>query len=286
MKKLIYIIVAVFYFGTFSNVNAQNCTAATYYTEPATFTAEDEVTLYVDVTGCPTLAALNTLYLWIFVPNGPGPDGVGGNGDFCNGSNTELAMTKVDGNLWSFTFTPTELFNASPARIGTQIGFIPKAFAACQGNGDQTNDLFLSVESLVFIPSALRAFPDKFTQDDVVTFWFDANHPDVNSTLKSLTEVYMYTDADTQDGGFLQPASWDDVGTTPSQKFINRGNGLFTLTMIPSQFYGLQEGEMLDRIKIHVRSGPTPNFGGPEPPASLGDRFFTPIVADANTGDF
>lgn len=255
MKKL-YITVFILFCAILTK--AQNCEQATFYTEPASFTAEDEVTLYVDVNGCSYLASLDEVYLWIFVPGGPGPDGLGGNGDFCNGSNSELLMNNEGDGLWSFTFTPTELFDASPSEIGTEIGFIPKEFAACKGNGDQTVDLFVPVESLEFIPSESRTFPEAFTDQDFVTLYFDQKLA-LNEAMAELDDIFIYVFAEIQDGegnslGSIEKAAWTDVSTTEELQMINEGDGVYSLTMDLRTFFPVEEGNNISNISFIYRN--------------------------------
>lgn len=256
MKKIL-ILTALVFSAFFSN--AQSCDQATFRTEPASFTAEDEVKLFVDVSGCSYLASLEELYIWIFIPDGPGPDGVGGNGDFCNGSNAELLMTNEGDNVWSFTFTPTELFAASPAVIGSQIGFIPKEFAACKGNGDQTIDLFLPVESLTFMPAESRTFPESFTSEDFVTLYFDQSLA-LSEEMKSLENLFVYAFANVVDPngvpveGNIEKAPWTEVGTTPELTMIDEGNGIFSLTIDLRTFFELEPGQMISSFSYIYRN--------------------------------
>ncbi|MBK6267277.1 hypothetical protein JKA74_19705 [Marivirga sp. S37H4] len=256
MKKL-YIVIVLAFSSLF--VKAQSCDQATFRTEPATFTAEDEVKLFVDVSSCSYLASLDELYIWIFIPGGPGPDGVGGNGDFCNGSNSELLMTNEGDNVWSFTFTPTELFAASPAIIGSEIGFIPKEFAACKGNGDQTIDLFLPVESLIFTPAESRTFPESFTSKDFVTLYFDQSLAD-NADMKTLEDVFVYAFANVIDEngvpveGNIEKAPWTEVGTTPELTMTDEGNGVFSLTVDLRSFFELEAGQMISSFSYIYRN--------------------------------
>ncbi len=256
MKKIIILVALTF---SAMLVRAQSCDQATFRTEPASFTAEDEVKLFVDVSSCSYLASLDQLYLWIFVPDGPGPDGVGGNGDFCNGSNAELLMTNEGDNVWSYTFTPTELFEASPAEIGSEIGFIPKEFAACKGNGDQTIDLFLPVESLIYTPAESRTFPESFTNKDFVTLYFDQSLS-LNEEMKTLEEIFVYAFANVVDEngasveGNIEKAPWTEVGATTELTMINEGNEIYSLTFDLRTFFDLEPGHRLSSFSYIYRN--------------------------------
>lgn len=255
MKKLL--IISIMMLGGIF-VNAQNCDQATYFTEPASFTAEDEVTVFVDLSACSYLASLDEVYIWIFVPDGPGPEGVGGNGDFCNGSNPELLMTDEGNDVWSFTFVPTDLFDATPAEIGDQIGFIPKEFAACKGVGDQTENLYLVVDPLEFIPTESRTFPAKFGEQDFVTLYYNQSLAE-NSAMADLEEIYVYTwangtDADGNSIGDVAKVAWPEVGTTPELMMTNEGDGVFSLTFDMRTFYPVEEGTTITQINYIYRN--------------------------------
>jgi len=239
----------------------QNCSQATFVTEPATFTAEDEVKVIADVSQCPNsaLSEIDQAYIWIFIPDGPGPDGVGGNGDFCNGSNTELAMTDEGDGKWSFTFVPTQLFDASPSEIGDIIEFIVKPFAgACDGSGDQTENLQMTVEPLIFVPTESRVFPGKFANDDFVTLYFDQSLT-ANAAMAELDEIFIYTwvnrtDADGNALADVTKAAWGDVGVTEELKMTNEGDGLFSLTLKPEEFYPIEDGDVITQINFIYRN--------------------------------
>ena len=255
MKKIFFTLITVaFSYLAF----AQNCGQAVVTTDPAVFTAEDEVKLMVDVSGCPALMSQSDIYLWMFIPDGPGPDGVGGNGDFCGGSNPKLKMTKEGDGKYSFVFTPTELFNTTAAGIGSRIGIIPKAFAACKTAGDQTVDLFLPVDPLVFVEKENRVFPSNIVADDIVTIYFNKNLA-TNEAMKSVSEFYVYTgvngtDASGNDFGFVEKTSWGEVGNKAELKMKDEGNGKYSLTFIPNQFFPINNGDKIKAINYKFRN--------------------------------
>ncbi len=269
-------------------VKAQNCGNATYTTTPAVFTAEDQVTINIDLAGCPGLAGTagspGAVYLWLF---NNGADAIGQTGTWLNSPETFRATYTGTFGKYTYTFTPTILFGKTSAQIGTSMGFLAKT----KTGAPQTVDLTLAIEPLVYTPVAIRSFPVKFTQDDIVTFYFDQNFTGVPSTLRSTTEIYMYTDVTLTDNSSLQPSCYDDgpcgtagqlpVKDNPRLKFVNEGNGIYSLTMIPKTFYGLTGTQQIKDIKVHIRSRNNPyGAGAPNPPASMGDKIFNPVVAD------
>ncbi len=134
---------------------------------PASFTAEDEVTITLDVSNTP-LAGMNDIYIWAF-----SNDGVGGgkdaivNGQWGNSSEA-AKLTKIATNKFTFKFIATTLFAQSPAEL-INFGFLAKT----KDGSKQTQDFKpYKFDPLVFSPSQFRIFPSKLDQTDMATVYF------------------------------------------------------------------------------------------------------------------
>jgi hypothetical protein len=135
---------------------------------PGVFSAEDEVTLTVDVTGEP-VAGQSELFIWLFSnPDvGGGKDGIT-NTSWSN-SPTIAKMTSLGANKWSYTFTGTTMFGQTPGELKS-FGFLAKTKDGSRQSKDYKPFPF---DPLVFTPSKLRVFPSKVGKDDVVTVNFE-----------------------------------------------------------------------------------------------------------------
>ena len=143
---------------------------------PLIFTAIDEVTVTVDVTGTP-LAGESSAYIWIFsnpdatdeeaATTRPKKDGVT-NGGW--GNSAEAAkMTAAGANKWSFKFKGNELFGLPPSQL-VSFGFLVKA----KDGSKQTPDYKpFKFDPLVFVPTKMRVFPNKVGVADVIGLNFD-----------------------------------------------------------------------------------------------------------------
>ena len=159
MKKILSILsITLISFG----LKAQNPTFV-----PASFTAEDQVTLTVDVSGT-GMAGATDAYIWIFSNvSGGGNDGLV-NGSWTNSSDA-AKMTPAGTNKWSFTFTGTILFGR-PASQLKDFGFLVKK----KDGSAQTPDYKpFAFDPLTFLPTMLRIFPAKVGAEDVVSANFD-----------------------------------------------------------------------------------------------------------------
>lgn len=171
MNKLIFLL--AFSCFAIDTLQAQNPTFS-----PAIFTAEDQVTLTVDVSGTP-MAGEADAYIWIFSNTSidrsnaalsaqyPAADGTTNTnwGD----SPATAKMTAAGTNKWSFTFIGTQIFGQSPAQL-KDFGFLVKTKTGSKQTQDYKPNFF---DPLVFTATMLRVFPAKVSKSDIVTVNFD-----------------------------------------------------------------------------------------------------------------
>lgn len=234
-------------------VKSQTVTAS-----PAVFTAEDEVTLTWDVTGTGLEDYAGDVWMWSWIKTGcsigcDAPSNI--NPATSPGADAAL-MTRdeVDPNIYRITLIPVDFYNKTPAEI-KEIGFLLKGRDWSNG---QTGDKALPVQPLEFVATENRTFPVKFTQEDLVTFYFDQTLTS-SQGMKAVSDVYVYffiSGKDSEGADFTDEAyvSWGDVGLSPELQFTNRGNGLFSLTILPKEFFGLAEGDTISKISYIFRN--------------------------------
>ncbi|RYY68815.1 MAG: hypothetical protein EOO13_11270 [Chitinophagaceae bacterium] len=210
MKQIVYFLLLVL---TGFTATAQNPTFS-----PATFTAEDQVTFTIDVTGT-GMAGVTDAYLWIFSnPDiGGGTDGVT-NGSWGNSSEA-AKLTPAGPNKFSYTFTGTTMFGQTPAQLKT-FGFLLKK----KDGSAQTPDYKpFAFDPLIFVPSLARIFPAKVDKDDVVSVNFDQSYATTvnDQRMSPLTfTVVAYDDLGTAVGAPLTRALTKTEPTIWSGSFI------------------------------------------------------------------
>ncbi|MET0636583.1 MAG: hypothetical protein ABWZ25_11190 [Chitinophagaceae bacterium] len=189
MKQLLTIILLL---GLVITSQAQNPTFS-----PSSFTAEDEVTLTVDVSNTP-MAGVADAYIWIFC-NPDQPEGLRGDG-IVNGtwtsSSSAARLTPAGPNKWTFTFIATTMFNKTPADLKT-FGFLVKK---ADGSAQTPDYKAFSFDPLVFVPSMLRVFPAIVGANDIVSVNFDRAHA-VSTNEQRMTPTAALITA------------WDETGT-------------------------------------------------------------------------
>lgn len=229
-------------------------------TNPPVFTAEDEVTFRIDVTGTSLEGYTDDVWIWAWIAEGcsAGCDAPT-NIDPAGGENTEAAKVIRDENnpnVYTITFVPVDFFGKAPSEI-RKIGLKLKSIS--WGDGKQSdNDLIVAVQPLIFIPSITRTFPVKFTQEDVVTLFFDKNHSE-NDALNQLEEIYTYffisgTNADGSEFNDVAKVSWSEVGNTPEVKLTGSGEGVYSISFIPEEYFDITEGADITKISYIFRN--------------------------------
>jgi hypothetical protein len=242
MKKAIYLLTIMLAFCGLE-------TAAQVTFSPAIFTAEDQVTLTVDVTGTP-MAGLSEAYIWSFsnptAGSGPQVDGIV-NGTWGN-SGAGAKMTAAGTNKWSFTFTGTTLFNLAPGQL-KEFGFLVKA----KDGSKQTPDYKpFKFDPLVFTPTEFRIFPSKVGQDDAVTINFDQSLSggiDEQRLSPSTVTIVVYNQNNVP---FGNPISLPVRSTGAKQ---------WAATFIPTHSYALPPGTKLTKFRYKF-NGTVPNASG------------------------
>jgi hypothetical protein len=230
---------------------------------PGVFTAEDEVTLTVDVSGT-GMAGATEAYIWIFSNvSGGGRDGFT-NTSWTNSPAT-AKMTAAGTNKWSFKFTGTTMFGQTPGEL-KDFGFLVKA----KDGSKQTPDYKpFAFDPLVFTASLLRVFPSKVDVDDVVTVNYDqtlggtVNEQRMSPATATIT---MLDDAGNNVGAAL---------TIPVRK---TENAVWSATFIPSRSFTPAAGRKLARFRYKFNGTVRDASGAPTSVSSSeAELTFTPL---------
>ncbi len=235
MKKTISILIAVlvFYTGT---AKAQNPSFS-----PGSFTANDQFTLTIDVTGTP-MAGQSEAYIWIFSntsANGnsayPSKDGYT-NTAWANSPAT-AKMTAAGTNKWSFTLTGSTMFSQTPAEL-KDFGFLVKAKDGSKQSPDYKPFFF---DPLVFVPAALRIFPAKVDKDDVVTLNFErtlAATPNEQRMQPATVTVTLFDETGAQ------------VGLPKTIPVKQAATNIWNASIIPADNFSAAAGHRLAKFRF------------------------------------
>lgn len=237
---------------------AAQTSGAVITTSPASFTAEDEVKIIIDVSAVGNLAGKEPLYMWTWFPSEPPP----GNGQWTS-SAEERKLTKEGDNKWSVTLKPTDFYGKTPAEI-PQIKFLVKAK---DGSGDaKSDDIIINVEPLIFIPKVNRVFPKNVGKDDIVTIYLD-------QTLATSTELQRMTPSDIELSVYNVATQ---LGTNLVFPLKKQGEKLYSYSFIPARLVELSSGGNITRIDYKFK-GTMLDINGTAVPA-VSEAFSTPII--------
>lgn len=246
--KYLFLLAPVFFI---SSARAQVVTII-----PATFTAEDEVTVRIDLTGTP-VAASPQPYLWIWCETNSG----GGNDGITNGtwgSSSESAkLTRVGatGNVWEIKFIGTTMFNRTPGEL-KQFGFLIK----CKDGSCQTTDQkWFKFDPLIFIEGEFRNFPAKVAQNDVITVYHNKSlSGDVN--IQRMTETSISVTLFDQSNAPIQ---------TINNIAVRIEGALAAGSFVPENLVALPPGVTIKRVEYKFK-GTGLNTSGASVPVETG----------------
>jgi hypothetical protein len=236
--------------------------------EPTDVTAPAR--LYIDITSsecnCPELLdadpETNPLFIWTWDPNEARPL-LNGESDVTNGQwgasnpNLQLQQDESDPNLWYFDFLGASMaqFYDRPAAVFYDTGIF---FLVKEENGAPADLPEQKSPDINIIPEPpgcfekVCPFPTTFFQDEFFIITYD-NNQETNSALQDLgpDECLIWYRIGIN-GGPLQVVREE----TDKFKMKYDGEGIFSITMIPEEYFELQEGDELTRIDVFITISP------------------------------
>ncbi len=203
---------------------------------PSTYTVEDEITIRIDLTGT-RMDGVSEAYLWIFGAQG---DGVT-NGAWTN-SNEIAKFTRISGNIWEYKFIPVVMWpNSNPGSL-TKFSFLVKNK---NGSLQTDNAPEFTFESLIFVETTYRFFPERIGQDDIVTLYFNQNLATELTEQRMDPKTVEITAIDTSAKGNV-------IGAVLTANLKNEGGKRYSYTFIPLQAFGTAPGG-ISKLKFTVK---------------------------------
>lgn len=248
------------------------------YLDPSPTDVTAPARLYVDITSsecsCPELADAdpesNPLYIWTWDPNEDrapvnGQDATNGTWNSSN-ENMKMKQDESNPNLWYFDFfgAPLTVFYQQPAAKFYQSGIF---FLLKEKNGSPEGVPEQKSPDLNIIPEPIGCFekicpfPTTFFQEDYFVITYD-NNKETNGNLQNLepTECMIWYKITVNNGS---PQTFREE--TDKFKMDYDGDGVFSKTMIPQEYFGLTDGDVLNKIDVFITRPPinAPPFTSP-----------------------
>lgn len=198
---------------------------------PAKFTAEDEITIRVDLTGT-SMANTDPVYIWSWSNIGDSHNG----GNW--GNSLEIhKLTKVSTSVWEIKMVPAIFFNATPADLKV-INFL---FKSKTGSSQTRNFEGYKCDPLTFSETQFRSFPSKAMQDDVITI-YHTNSLAPTEAVQRMTTVtsVTLTAFDVADA---------QIGTAVTRNVDSYVGGVATCGIIPSKVFTVPANKKIAKIK-------------------------------------
>lgn len=245
------------------------------YFDPSPTDVTVPARLYVDISSadcaCPELQdadpVTNPLYIWAWDPfedresingfiNGEPTPGINVKNGEWGSSNENLKMKQDSDNpsLWYFDFLGVSMveFYQQPAAVFYSAGI---KFLLKEKNG--AGDPEQKSPDLSIIPEPIGCFekvcpfPTTFFQDEYFVITYD-NNQEIIPTLQNMPPDeckiwFKYS----VNGGSSQTLRED----TPKFLMDYDGDGVFSKSMIPQEYFGLEEGDELTKMDVFITTG-------------------------------
>lgn len=218
---------------------------------PGTFSAEDEVTITIDLTGT-GMAGETEAYIWIWA-NGGNPTGYVQkegivNTDWGN-SPAAAKMINIGTNKFTFKFIGVDMFNASPAEL-KHFQFLCKAKNGSKQSSDVSAQPF---EPLVFIPTVTRVFPNRIGKTDAVTVYFHQELATVDADRRMTPTSFIISVFD----GVTQ------IGSEITVPVTDEGNKVFSYSFQPSSLFNIPASVKPTKLRFRIKGTGLDTLGQP-----------------------
>jgi hypothetical protein len=205
------------------------------------------------------IAAGEDLYIWTWKPAEHGPthplvNGLGSQP--WKNSNPALKMKNEGGGIYSFTMLPVDFYAVDAATVYAEdIHFLVKPQDG-GGYGDpdrKSEDLLLAVEPPFTVRKPAFGFPSFVTQNDLFLITYE-NKRETIAAMQNLGEgdVYLFSEATLSDSTVIRISSYFLTPSNPTLQMDYVGNQVFEKAFVPAQFFNLQPGQQIDRMRFIV----------------------------------
>ncbi|WP_066219170.1 hypothetical protein [Formosa haliotis] len=230
-KTLLYVLLIAFSLSSYTiKAQVEAGDVGKIWSYPVIYNYNEETTWYFDLVNT-SFAEAQDLYIWIWSPSEPDA------GNWENSS--DFAKLKYEGDMvWSFTLTPTDYFSVSADDIAASAGFWFRL-------KDKTGSMQSSVSQVPYTPfdsfysanEMIRSYPEKPTLTSGLSILFNANLVD---GFEGVSSVHFHSGLN--DWEVLQEYQAWVPEVVEKTKLKDLGNGFYRMDLIPSEYYGTQEG--------------------------------------------
>lgn len=226
----------------FASVHILSAQTGVFSLSPGTFSAEDEVTITIDLTGT-GMAGEADSYIWIWA-NGGNPPGYTSKDGIVNtnwgNSPAAAKMTNIGPNKFTYKFIGVDMFNASPAEL-KHFQFLCKSQNGSKQSSDVSPQAF---EPLVFIPTVTRVFPSRIGKNDAVTVYFHQQLATVDADRRMTPVSFVMSVYDVNNV---------QIGTEVTVPVTNEGDKVFSYSFLPAALFNVPANTKLGKLRYRVK---------------------------------
>lgn len=268
MKKFTFLIGMLFMFAVAS---AQIPDAITI--EPAGATAYDTITLKLNINKSCNTAAFDTVQN-VYMHSGVNINGtawqnvVDYNATGANGQST--ALTKENDSIWSITYVPADFYDIDPGNYVMEINGVFNNgtwdVKAGDYNADSTECVDFNIP-IAFSPVTIEPVDATGWQEVTITLNTAYTCPD--GALDTVSAIHIHSGVTLDGSPWQNVIAFDEVGANDQSTELTPVPGsdsLWSITFVPSEFYGVEEGTIINAINMVFNNGSWDAEGKMMPP--------------------
>ncbi len=194
------------------------------------------------------LTDVDPIYMWTWSTEGFGDAANQGSWGSIDPS---AICEKIGDNLWRKDIVPQQYWEITNPMA--EIGCLFRDFSGGSQTEDYTITLF--APPVTTVPKVIRTFPVKFTQDDVVTIYYDPKLDEDHPEMQQVTEMYVQTSTNTEEENDPLPGNWIIYTQTQlnKAKMVDEGDGVWSIMMIPSDYFSTEATYQINQINLTFR---------------------------------
>lgn len=221
---------------------------ADIWTEPAVFVADEEVSIYFDITGTELAAVAEEqgVCVWTWYPADPG--------ESWGNPSEDAQLEQVEGNIWKWVIVPTEFYGVDASSVNGFYGQLQThggdKIAIFAPDQDPPNHITMyGLTTIKTEGTILDYFPKDFTLGRPLSVLVNANNtlPDkcegeiIPGELAGAPNVHVHA------GMNLGSQDWEVVvennpANSSKTELTHLGDGVYRWDFVPYDYFGVEDG--------------------------------------------
>jgi hypothetical protein len=258
MKKIFFILLTAFALPFISKGQGR---IAEIWTQPAVFTADEQVSWFFDVTGTALDGTTDGVYLWSWFPSEPDKGNWANSSDFA-------ALKHVSGNIWRMDLIPSQYYGVPADQIVAFYGLLKnkdgsKVTDAFAPDQSPRNDIQIYSLTTIKGSATMDYYPKQFTLNRPMSILINANNTwsgcdvtPVQGELAKALNVHIHSGVN-----FWNVVVENNPTNLAKTQLTPLGGGIYRMDFILKDYFNLPDNYVLNNINFVLANDTWSNQG-------------------------